>query len=158
MTYKIIPSALSAAVDIDRIEKTAGYYSDGKFFLEIYGSGTCVFPPVSMENKAESGGKLLAALIDHPVDVTVKEMDDHNFVIQFSNAVFAIVFADEFNERRDEISQQAEKAGDDEVVMGGPGAPKEHMLIGLYARTRLLEDIQAPVLVKTMVPKAVAGK
>ncbi len=152
MTYKIIPSALSAAVDIDRIEKTASYYSDGKFFLEIYGNGSCVFPPVSMENKAESGGKLLAALIDHPVDFTVKEMDDHNFVIQFSNAVFAIVFADEFIERRDEISQQAENTVGDEVVIGRPSAPKEHMLIGLYARTRLLEDIQAPVLMRAMKP------
>jgi hypothetical protein len=156
MTYKTIPLALSVAADVDRIEKTAGYYSDGKFFLEIYKNGTCVFPPVSIENKVESGEKLLAALIEHPVDFTVKEMDDHNFVIKFSDSVFAIVFADEFVERRYEINQQAESTSGDEVVMGRPGAPKEHMLIGLYARTRLLEDIHASVLIRKTVP--VAGR
>jgi hypothetical protein len=152
MTYKKIPLALSVAADVDRIEKTAGYYSDGKFFLEIYKNGTCVFPPVSMENKAESGDKLLAALNERPVDFTVKEMDDHNFVVQFSNSVFAIVFADEFVEHRDEISQQAASLSGDEVVMGRPGAPEEHMLIGLYARTRLLEDIHVSVLMRKAVP------
>lgn len=153
MTYKTIASALSAPADFDRIEKTANHYADGKFFVEIYKNGTCVFPPVSIE-KAESGIKLLTALAEHQIDFIVKEMDDHNFVVRFTESVFSIVFTDEFTERQSEITQQAASAGEDEVLIGRPGAPQEHMLIGLYARTRLLEDIQKPSLIRSIVPTA----
>lgn len=154
MTYKTIASALSVPADFDRIEKTANHYADGKFFVEIYKNGSCIFPPVLMENKAESGIKLLAALAGHQIDFTVKEMDDHNFVVRFTESVFSIVFADEFTERQSEITRQAASAGGDEVLIGRPGAPQEHMLIGLYARTRLLEDIQKPTLIRSIVPTA----
>ena len=156
MSYKIIASALSAPADFDRIEKTANLYADGKFFVEIYKNGTCVFPPVSKENKAESGVKLLIALCEHPIDFTVREMDDHNFVVRFTDSVFSIVFGNEFTERQSEIIQQAASAGGDEVVIGRPGAPQEHLLIGLYARTRLLEDIQRPTLIRSIVPTAIS--
>jgi hypothetical protein len=97
---------------------------------------------------------LLAALAGHQIDFTVKEMDDHNFVVRFTESVFSIVFTDEFTERQSEITQQAASAGGDEVLIGRPGAPQEHMLIGLYARTRLLEDIQKPALIRSIVPTA----
>lgn len=152
MSYKIIASALSVPVDFERIEKTANHYADGKFFVEIYKNGTCVFPPVSKESKAESGVQLLAALCEHPIDFTVREMDDHNFVVRFTDSVFSIIFGNEFAEHRSEITQQAASAGGDEVVVGRSSAPQEHMLIGLYARTRLLEDIQRPTLIRFIVP------
>lgn len=153
MTYKRIAVALSVPIDFNRIHETIAHYTDGKFFAEIYKNGTCIFPPV-VEKKAESGIELLKKINDHPVDFIVKEMDDHNFIVRFTDSVFSIVFANEFNEHRNAITQQATMDAGDEVVMGAPNAPQEHLLIGLYARTRLLEDIQAPTLIRSITPVA----
>ena len=152
MTYKKIALALSTPVDTDRIQNTANYYANGKFFIEIYRNGTCIFPPASMQNGAGIGVNLLTELGKNPIDFTVREMDDHNFIVRFTESIFSIVFGDEFIERRDEITQQAAGALDDEVLIGRPGAPQEHLLIGIYARTRLLEDIRTPMLVRSVEP------
>jgi hypothetical protein len=151
MTYKRIASALSVPLDLDRIQDALNYYTDGKFFAEIYKNGTCVFPPV-IEKKVGSGVELLERINAHPIDFIVKEMDDHNFIVRFADSVFLIVFADEFLEHRHEITQQAASAVGDEIVMGAPDAPQDHLLIGLYARTRLLEDLQAPTLLRSITP------
>jgi hypothetical protein len=152
MTYKTIPSALDTPADFERIGKTANYYADGKFFIEVYNNGTCVFPRVQPGKDVESGANLLVEVGGRPIDFVVKEMDDHNFVVRFSDAVFSIVFQDEFAEHRGEIVRQAENAGGDEVLMGKPGAPQDHMLIGLYARTRLLADLQVPAVARAIAP------
>jgi len=152
MTYTLLDSALRTPVDFDRIKKIVDHYSDRQFFVEIYSNGTCVFPHVSMGNSVESGIGLLTALCRQPIDFIVKEMDDNNFVVQFTDSVFSVVFRDEFIERRDEISLQAASSTGGEVVLGKPDAPQEHMLIGLYARTRLLADIQTPAIGRIIEP------
>lgn len=152
MTYRTIPAALLPPVDVDRIGKTANYYADGKFVIEVYENGTCVFPPSAHETEAKGGARILAGLGKHPIDFIVKEMDDHNFVIRFSESVFAIVFQDEFAARRNEIDMQADSAGVDEVLIGRPDAPAEHLTIGIYARTRLLADLQQPAVATVIKP------
>jgi hypothetical protein len=152
MTYRTIASALRPPLDLDRIGRTANYYADGKFFIEVYENGTCVFPQIFHEAGEKSGERILAELGERPIDFTVKEMDDHNFVIRFSEAVFSIVFQDEFAARRNEIDAQADSAGVDEVLVGRPEAPAEHLMIGLYARTRLLADLRQPAVATVIKP------
>jgi hypothetical protein len=153
MNYKIIPFALKLPINIDRLQRTASYYSNGKFFLEIYGNGTCVFPEISSENKPFDGRNLLSALIEKPIDFTVREMDDHNFIVAFSPTIFSIVFNDDFEENKATISTELSATTNDEFLVGKSGVPEEHLLIGLYARTRLLADIKEPKLLVLLSPK-----
>jgi len=88
------------------------------------------------------------------LDFTVTETDDHNFVVRFSESAFAVVFAREFAEAHAEIERHAHIAGAQEVLLGKAAAPREHLLIGLYARTRLLEDLKEPVLVRSVAPSS----
>lgn len=154
MTHRTIASALLPPLDIDRIGRAANYYADGKFLIEVYENGTCVFPRIVHEAGEKSGERILAELGEHPLDFTVKEMDDHNFVIRFSESVFSIVFQDEFAARRTEIDAQADNTGVDEMLVGRPGAPTEHLMIGLYARTRLLVDLRQPAVATVIKPSA----
>lgn len=152
MTYKMVALALSIPVDLDRIQRTAAYYANGKFHAEVYKHGTCVFPSVSPNGKVGSGQRLLVGLGDHPIDFTVKEMDDRNFVVRFNDSVFSIVFGDEYAENRSDLIQQVTDAIADEVIAARPDSPNDHLFIGLYARTRLFEDIKAPELVRSVRP------
>ncbi len=152
MAYKKVASALSIPVDWDRIERTVVYYANGKFHAEVYKNGTCVFPSVSLDGKVASGRELLVRIGDHPIDFTVKQMDDHNFIVRFNESVFSIVFADDYVENRSEIIRQATGAIADEVIVARPDSPEDHLFIGLFGRTRLLEDIQAPELVRAITP------
>jgi hypothetical protein len=152
MTYKTIALALSIPVDVDRIQRTIVYYANGKFHMEIYENGTCVLPKVLPDGKIESGRRLLIEISEHPIDFFVREMDDHNFVVQFSNFIFSVVFSDEYYKNRNEIIQQARAMITDEVLVTKPDSPPDHLYIGLYARTRLLEDIHAPTLARSVKP------
>jgi hypothetical protein len=152
MIYKTIPLALNIATDFARVEKAAHYYSDGKFYVEIYNNGTCVFPHVSIDNKLVSGLEHLTKLCETPIDFTVKEMDDQNYIVRFTESVFSIVFGDQFRDQEVEIVRQAANDVSDEVVIGRHNSPQQHILIGLYARTRLMQDIQNPILVKSIIP------
>ncbi|NTZ82547.1 hypothetical protein FCJ61_05905 [Burkholderia metallica] len=154
MTYATVDVALTIPVDHERIQKTASYYTDGKFFLEVYRHGTCVFPRVPKGGQAESGTPMLSSLFNRPIDFTVKEMDDRNFVVRFSDFAFAIVFRDEFERLQPLIERQLTAFAGDEVVFGVDGAPQEHLLVGVYARTRLLADLHAPVITKRISPEA----
>jgi hypothetical protein len=150
MKCTVIDSALDFPAEIEKIGKTANYYADGKFFIEIYKNGTCVFPKVPLGKEPESGSSLLTEIGNHPIDFVVKEMDDHNFIVRFSDSVFSIIFQDELAENRAELVEQMKRSSESELLVGKSGAPQDHLLIGVYARTRLLADIQNPVLAKTV--------
>lgn len=152
MTYRRIPLALDAPPDLDRIQATLIRYTDGKFFAEIYRYGTCTFPVVSRDGGVPNGRALLAELAHRPLDFIIREMDDRNYVVKYNDSVFSIVFADEYALHRHEILIQAKATQTDEVIAKTLNAPQDHLLIGLYARTRLLQDIQELVPIKLIKP------
>jgi hypothetical protein len=149
---KTIELALIAPIDLERIQQTVVYYSNRKFYAEIYQNGTCVFPPISKSGVVQNGKGRLMELGSRHVDFVVKEMDDHNFVIRFNDYVFSIVFADEYLENRDQIRRHASSSNGDEMVVGALGSVSDHFLIGLYARTRLFEDVREPELARSIRP------
>jgi hypothetical protein len=154
MTYQIIPLALDVLLDLDRIQRTLVRYTDGKFYAEIYKHGTCVFPVVLPNEGVQDGRSLLGELARRPLDFTVREMDDRNYVVRYGDAVFSIVFEDEFALQRNEISLQAREVLTDEAIVKKLNAPQDHLLIGLYARTRLIEDIQDLEPIRLISPDA----
>jgi hypothetical protein len=152
MDHKTLLTALREPADVDRIAQTANYYGDGKFAVEIYANGTCVFPRVTEDKGVHVRDEQLRHIADGPIDFTVREMDDHNFVVRFSDTVFSIVFQDEWARRREEIAKEIERDQSSEILLGKPNAPKDHLLIGLLARTRLLADIESPTVSRSVAP------
>jgi hypothetical protein len=149
MNYIQTPVSLSSPVDIDRIVDRVRYYSDGKFAFGVLSSGTCFFPAGG--DSLERQVTLLLDLVGGtPLDFVVKEMDDHNFLVRFSDKVFSVVFRDEFEAQREFIKQEVSREKTTEKVIGKPGVSPEHLLIGLYARTRLMRDLATREIVRTV--------
>lgn len=137
---KTIKMALSVPVDIGRIVETVKYYSNRKSRFGVLSSGTCFFPPIDL-TFFDAAKVFLDAMESSSLDFKVREMDDENFMVAFSDHVFAVVFSEEFDKHRLSIEKDANSLSKDEFIVGDPNAPGKHYLIGLYARTRLLRDM-----------------
>jgi hypothetical protein len=148
MSHKQIATALTVPVQIDRIVAANKYYSDGKFSFGVLSHGTCFFP--KSDDYAKDANALLDRLVNVHLDCVVREMDDHNFVVRFIDQVFGIVFKDEFEANRTAIEEDARSQSSDEVLVGVPGMPPHHLLVGLFARTRLIKDIECREIVRTI--------
>lgn len=152
MTYATVSSALEA-INVEAIERAVSHYTDGKFYVDIYKCGTCVFPLVDERKTPRDSSVQLKNLLSHPLDFVVKEMDDGNFVVRFDEFIFSVVLAQEFAQREAKVEQQLKSYAEDEVVAGARSQPKAHLLIGVFARTRLLEDIRDVTLSRSVIPR-----
>jgi hypothetical protein len=141
--YKIIQAALDNAVDKGRVTACVKHYSDGKFDAVLYKHGSWVFPSAS-SGKLEDGRRHLTDLGKSQINFEVREMDDGNYVVAFNEKVFTVVLRDEFLGLREKIIAEAKATPSEEFIVGRKGAPEDHFYIGLFGRTRLLQDIQTP--------------
>jgi len=149
MTHLEIASVKAAKPDIARIVDRVRYYSNGKSAFGVLEHGTCFFPEVG-KRFDEQADRILDEVKAKPLDFTVKEMDDHNFIVSFGEHIFGVVLKDEFEMARSQIEREAVNAMVDERLVGVPGAPADHLLIGLLARTRLLQDLNERRLIQTV--------
>ena len=147
----VSPTALSARVDVSRIEKALTYYSNGKFFVDVFAYGSCVFPNIGEEHVEES--RRMLAELPNDINFEVREMDDHNFIVKFTEHVFSVVFLDEYENMKAEVLRDIERSNVTETILGRKGTPIEHLSIGVVARTRLLEDISGKNYVISVQPR-----
>lgn len=138
------PTAISMPVDIERVRGAASYYTNGKSSVVIFAQGTCVFPPLGAN--AVSHSLSLMKELPAKLSFVVREMDDRNFVVAFSEKVFAIVFKDDFDAMAAQVAHEIAQSTASEAVLGAPGKPTEHFHMGVVARTRLLKDSENPVV------------
>lgn len=151
MKYKMLQVALDNAVDKDRVTACVRHYSDGKFDAVLYEHGSWVFPSASSD-KLEEGHRRLTKLGKGQINFEVREMDDGNYIVAFNEKVFTVVLRDEFLDLRDKIIAEAKTTPSEEFIVGRKGSPEDHFYIGLFGRTRLLRDIQLPVVVGQLAP------
>jgi len=144
------PTALDSSVDIDRLAENVAYYSNGRFYVEIFGHGTCVFPSPHGDREGEAKDCLRALPKNNSFEV--REMDDGNFVVKFTEEVFAVVFKDEFQELSEEVYSEINSSTSPEKIAGRSDSPEVHMFIGLFARTRLIGDREAMLVVREVSP------
>ncbi len=149
MNYTQVSAALTCPVDIERVVDRVRYYSNGKFAFGVLSSGTCFF--IGTEGSITEQAKVLLDLVSGaPLDFVVKEMDDHNYIVRFNDKVFSIVFRDEFDLQRKSIEQEITDQVSTEKLISKTGVPPEHLLIGLYGRTRLIRDLAIREIVRNV--------
>jgi hypothetical protein len=142
------PVAVSDTIDFDRITKTVGYYTNDKVSSVIFKNGSCVFPPLG--DGAVSNSIALLNDLRGKMNFNVREMDDGNFVVGFGEHVFSIVFSDELERLRDDVVREIDQSSANETIVSRPDVSPEHLLIGIIARTRLIQDIDKPVVVASI--------
>lgn len=142
------PVALAEPVDIDRLSKTIEYYSNGRFSSVFFENGTCVFPPVD-GNKSDAAKKCLESMAGNN-SFEVREMDDRNFIVKFTEEIFSVVFSDEFQRLKYEVIREINDSESSENIIGKDGGSDCHIYIGIFARTRLLEDVRDLRVVKEL--------
>jgi hypothetical protein len=152
MKYNMISAALESAIDKDRLADCVRHYSDEKFDAFLYKFGSWVFPSASGD-KLEESNRRLADVGNNRINFDVREMDDGNYVVRFSEKVFTVVLRDEYETLRERIVSEANASAAEEVILGKSGEPSEHLYIGLFGRTRLLRDIGEPEVVEMLSPK-----
>lgn len=151
MKYKMIQTALDNVVDKNRVTACVQHYSNGRFDAVLYKHGSWVFPSASSD-KLEDGCRRLTDLGKSQINFEVREMDDGNYVVAFNEKVFTVVLRDEFLGLRDKIIKEAKEAPSEEFIVGRKGSPEDHFYIGLFGRTRLLQDMQAPEVIGQLAP------
>ena len=138
-----IPAALATPADLDRVVASMRHYGDGEFAVGVLTYGTCFFPTPGQSFASELA-RLFGEMRDKSPDFEVREMDDRNYVVAFGEHVVAVVLRDEFERNRATIQKEASESESPERVLDVGGPPRDHLLIGLYARTRLFADMKDP--------------
>jgi hypothetical protein len=152
MKYNMNSAAFANAIDRDRLSDCVRRYSDEKFDAFLYKFGSWVFPSTSGD-KLEESNRRLADVGAKQINFEVREMDDGNYIVRFSDKVFTVVLRDEYEKLRDQIVSEASASVSQEVILGKNDAPKDHLYIGLFGRMRLLRDVQEPEVIKMLSPK-----
>ncbi|HVJ38123.1 MAG TPA: hypothetical protein VM687_10030 [Stenotrophomonas sp.] len=142
---KIVNCAFRVPVDLDEQKNCVRHYSDGAFSAFMFSNGTWAFSRGDV-NFCEAEGRI--AKLGDLRNFRVKEMDDGNFVVGFGEDFFAVVLRSELDDLRDELTKEvadlSEKDGED--ILSVRGAPRDHLLIGLLARSRLVRDVEHPLV------------
>ncbi|NVO12371.1 MAG: hypothetical protein HXX16_20625 [Bacteroidales bacterium] len=139
-------------VDIDLIYQTAKYYLDGKLQFAIFQNGTVTFFPKYVDNIEESAKASLDKIYNFHPDFNPKTMDDGNYIIEYSQPAFTIVFKDEIEKNWDYIEKNhLDGVCRAEVLTDGQGRHNVFDEIGkisLFGRAKMFLDAQTPVVVK----------
>jgi hypothetical protein len=147
------PIALTDPIDIDRLTKTVEYYSNGRFSSVFFKHGTCVFPPLGGAKTEEAKNCLKNIHENQPFEV--REMDDGNFIVKFTDEVFSVVFRDEFYHRKNDIIREVSRSKSTENILGKRNTSEDHIYIGIFARTRLIKDVHSLNVASELVPKII---
>lgn len=134
-------------VDIKATTDAAAFYTDRKRSFVVFANGTCVLvgdgAKVLEKEAAETLNKIFYA---HP-DFNPIEMKDGNWIVEYSQPAFSIVFKSEIERHWDYIDRMhLEALATDEVLMSpaGPNKFDRRGKIGLYGRARMFMDAQDP--------------
>jgi hypothetical protein len=152
MKYNIISVAIDTGIDKGRLVDCVRRYSDEKFHAFLYKFGSWVFPSSSGGNVAESNRRL-AEVVSRKINFDVREMDDGNYVVRFSEKVFTVVLRDEFERLRERVVLEASSGTSEEFILGKDDSRTEHLYIGLFGRTRLLQDLKEPEVIEMLAPR-----
>ena len=143
--------------DIDAILDRAKFYTGQKLQLAVFSHGTVVIFPDRVDNITALGLVTLDKIYKFHPDFNPMTMDDGNYLIEYSQPAFTIVFKDELENHWEYIEQNhLDGLCTSEVLLNGQGEPNKFDRIGkisLFGRTKMFQDAQNPKVVKTFDPK-----
>jgi hypothetical protein len=143
-------------IDHQRILETAKYYTNGKLQLGVFKNGTVAFFASPMPDIVNEAKICLDKIYNFHPDFKPLTMDDGNYLVEYSQPAFTIVFKDELENYWDYIEENHQQGiCTDEVLINGKGERNVFDKIGkicLFGRAKMFMDAQAPEVVKTFDP------
>lgn len=144
-------------VDIPKTVRTFAYYSDHKRAFAVFTHGTCILLPESSKNFEKDAKEILDKVYRYHPDFNPLAMDDGNFMVNYSQPAYSVVFKDEFDKHRDYIDRNhLDGVVRAEVLLNANGEPNkfdDRGKIGLFGRARMFLDAQNPAVVQIWKPK-----
>lgn len=140
-------------VDLSQVLEKAKYYTDERLQMAVFQFGTVVVFPERVSNIHNSALEVLNKVYFAHPDFNPREMDDGNYVIEYSQPVFTIVFKDEIEKHWSYIDKNHQDGiCRDEVLLNGNGESNvfdKVGKIGLFGRSKMFMDAQNPVVIST---------
>lgn len=143
-------------IDIDLIYEKAKYYTDEKLQFAIFQNGTVTFFSNRVDNIENSAKSSLDKIYNFHPDFKPLTMDDGNYLIEYSQPAFTIVFKDEIETHWNYIEENHQDGiCREEVLINAQGQHNVFDSVGkicLFGRAKMFMDAQAPKVVKTFDP------
>jgi hypothetical protein len=144
-------------IDIELIYNATKYYTGDKLQFAIFGNGTVAYFPERVNNIEESARIVLDKIYNFHPDFNPKIMDDGNYIIEYSQTAFTIVFKDEIDKNWKYIdNNHQDGVCRDEVLIDGQGRHNKFDKVGkicLFGRAKMFLDAQTPKVIKTFDPE-----
>jgi hypothetical protein len=142
--------------DLDLILEKAKFYTGSKIQLAVFQYGTVVIFPTKAANIIEQAAITLHKIFNYHPDFKPLNMDDGNFLVEYREPAFNIVFKEELEEHWNYIEQNhLDGLCTSEVLLNGKGEANKFDRIGkicLFGRTKMFMDAQAPLVIKIFEP------
>ena len=143
-------------IDHNLILKTARYYTGDKLQLGVFKYGTVAFLATHVDNIEEESKTCLDKIYNFHPDFKPITMDDGNYLIEYSQPAFTIVFKDELDNHWDYIEKNHQQGiCTHEILIDRKGRRNVFDSIGkicLFGRAKMFMDAQDPEIVKTFDP------
>jgi hypothetical protein len=140
-------------IDLNQILDKAKYYTGDKIQIAVFEFGTVVIFPQKVDDINSSALKTLDLIYKSHPDFNPREMDDGNFLIEYSQPAFTIVFKEEVEKNWNYIDENhLDGICTDEVLINSDGERNVFNEIGkicLFARSKMFMDAQNPKVVLT---------
>ncbi|MBK9246801.1 MAG: hypothetical protein IPM69_01485 [Ignavibacteria bacterium] len=108
--------------DIDLIYQKAKYYTGDKLQFAIFQNGTVTFFANKVDNIEDSAKATLDKIYNFHPDFKPMAMDDGNYLVEYSQPAFTIVFKDEIDNHWDYIqTNHQDGVCRDEVLINSQG-------------------------------------
>lgn len=143
-------------VDIEHILSTAKHYTGNKLQLAVFKYGTVALMVKRVEDiELEAKSALHKIYYAHP-DFKPVTMDDGNYLIEYTQPAFNIVFKQELEQYWTYIdAHHIEGVCNEEILIDGGGRQNVFTDLGkisLYGRAKMFMDAQDPQIVKIYDP------
>jgi len=143
-------------VDIELIYEKARYYTGDKLQFAVFKNCTITFFSNKVDNIQDSAKASLDKIYNFHPDFKPMTMDDGNYLIEYSQPAFTIVFKDEIENHWDYIDKNHQDGiCRAEVLINAQGQHNVFDSVGkicLYGRAKMFMDAQDPKVVKTFDP------
>ena len=142
-------SDMACACELLTVEHTGNYYLQ----IAVFEFGTIVIFPERVSDINSSALQTLDMIYNAHPDFNPKLMDDGNYLIEYSQPAFTIVFKDEIENHWNYIDENhIDGICTDEVLINANGEHNVFNEIGkicLFGRSKMFMDAQSPKVVLT---------
>ena len=143
-------------IDLEMILEKAKYYTGQRLQIAIFQFGTIAIFPQRVENIKDEALITLERIYNSHPDFKPLTMDDGNFLIEYSQPAFTIVFNDEIEKHWEYIdNNHLDGVCRDEVLINNKGEKNVFDRVGkicLFGRSKMFLDAQNPNVILTFNP------